>query len=250
VVLRVTKTYGRTSRVHNTLQFPGLVFEVIVRFGVGECFRNLLLDCVLCVPPSCVKDLPLRLLLLRIRLFAPSGSKGGENDRLVAQSIISIIPPTLPVLRLDVTLLAKSKILLVEVYHVLLLHDLSLCAVRPRKKITPTLLHCAERCTSLPTLKISVRLGESPSSGGPARLGLALRKTYVATGQPRALMRPTCAPQSPMRAVRQVGPARRSKAGCRVVSKRSTGCMTPARAWLADPGIVQSSPGVPRVHAA
>jgi hypothetical protein len=53
VVLRVTYTpsylyrgigllfsnsSGETNRAHNTLEFPQSLFEVLVRFGPGECF--------------------------------------------------------------------------------------------------------------------------------------------------------------------------------------------------------------------
>jgi hypothetical protein len=51
-----------------------------------------LLDRVLCVPPSRLKDSPLRfLLLLRIWLSATGGSDSGENVRLGVLSIIRII---------------------------------------------------------------------------------------------------------------------------------------------------------------
>ncbi len=61
-------------------EFPQLLFEVLVRLGWGGgMLRIFLLDCVLAVPPSRLKELPLRLLLLRIRLFAPSVSYVGES---------------------------------------------------------------------------------------------------------------------------------------------------------------------------
>ncbi len=171
-------------------------------------------------------------------------SKGGENDRLVARryyqyySSHSSCAPS----RCNPPRQASSCSLRSTTY--------SFFMISPSARFVPeedhphSLLHCAERCTSsCPHTQRDLRTpgGESPS-GGPARLGLALRKTYAATGQPRALIcvRPLCSAISPMRAVPQVGAARRGKGGCRVVSKRSTGCMRPPRARArmagADPG--------------
>lgn len=184
-------------------------------------------------------------------------SKGGENNRLVARryyqyySSHSSCAPS----RCNPPRQASSCSLRSTTY--------SFFMISPSARFVPeedhphSLLHCAERCTSSCPPTEDLRTppgGESPSSGGLARLGLALRKTYAATGQPRALIcvRPLCSAISHARCAAGVGAARRGKAGCRVVSKRSTGCMTSARAWL--PLIrelcSEPSPGVPRDHAA
>ncbi len=84
MVLRVT-----ISLAHNTLEFPQLLFKVLVRFGPGECFRNLLLDCVLrAYGRSCVKDFPLTSSS-GFGFLRPGGPRW-RNDRLGVLSIIHI----------------------------------------------------------------------------------------------------------------------------------------------------------------
>ncbi len=64
MVLRVTKTYSRTSRAHNTLEFARLLFEVLVRFGPGECFGFSLSTVCDCVFSPCLCRAPRIFALL------------------------------------------------------------------------------------------------------------------------------------------------------------------------------------------
>ena len=109
--------------------------------------RNLLLDCVLSMPPSSGKDLPLRLLLRIWLALLPA---------VDARSIIRITPP-LSAFLLTTTWTTNGKrfgpetlILsapgstifgeLVEVYHTYSSFMIfSLCAVRPGRRLPPTL---------------------------------------------------------------------------------------------------------------
>jgi len=142
VVLRVTNTYlcryidllfsnssdeepalcsqSMISCVHNTLGFPRSLFEVIA-FWTGGVLRIFSFS-IVC--PPCFRRAsricPF-LLLLRIWLFAPSGSSKEEKSdsgKMIAWALFSSVldswyylyySPALPLFRLDVTLLGKSK---------------------------------------------------------------------------------------------------------------------------------------------